>query len=359
MKIPSQRINIPEESRKTIHKKLDKLFQSGQFAYGKYVAEFEKQFAKFIGKKFAVAMNSCTTSLEVAIRAIYKQGRAIVVVPANSYMASANAVINAGHTVKFCDVGENLMLDVGELEKIIDGVSGVMLVHIGGNVHPQTVMIREMCEKRGIPLIEDAAHSHGSTLKHKKAGSFGHVSCFSFYPTKIMSVCGEGGMLLTDDGDIAEFARRYRHHGRMEDPENPQNYTHIQDGSNYCMDEIRAVIGLSQLSNLPGFIAHRRQIANIYDEKFHSIMQPTANFYKYITYDRLQVKNKDISLSGPVYRVPLHLQPRTFEGVGKYPNAEKYCQAHSCIPIFSDMTIEESQFVMDNIEVIKLEVTKC
>lgn len=356
IKIPPQRIRIPTADRKKIHCEIEKLFNTGMFAYGHNVKLFEQQFAKFCGRKYAVAMNSCTTALEVAFRSIYPNNRITVAVPTNTYMASANAVINAGHTVKLVDCDDDMNMSVDDLKKVIDQVQAVLLVHIGGNISERSLEIRELCESRGMPLYEDAAHAHGSTHPYDtnlKAGNIGHISCFSFYPTKMMTVGGEGGMMLTDERRIAELARFYRHHGRMNPKKDKFNYTHIQAGSNFCMDEIRAIIGLTQLKRLPEFIANRHEIAKIYIKKFPSLttVRFAGNCYKFIIMDKIKVLSPDVSLSGPVYRVPLHLQPYLFEGPGKYPKAEDLCFRHNCLPIYNDMTVEEAKFVVDNIQV--------
>ena len=343
--------------RKKIHREIENLFNTGMFAYGHNVKLFEQKFAKFCGRKYGIAMGSCTQAIEVAFRAIFGDRRIKVALPANTYMASANAIINAGHTVQLVDVDDDMMMSLDGLKNVIDGVGAVMLVHIGGNIAARSMEIRQLCDARGIPLIEDAAHAHGSThpiRSNIKAGMVGHVSAFSFYPTKIMTVGGEGGMLLCDEDFIKKFARAYRHHGRLNPKkgEDPQIYAHVQSGSNYCMDEIRAIIGMAQLKRLPEFIKNRCHIAYIYHSKFQSTDNSGSNYYKFITMDKIKVKSPDITLSGPVYRVPLHLHPYMFEGPGKYPKAEEVCFKHNCLPVYNDMTAEEARFVMDNIEVL-------
>ena len=163
----------------------------------------------------------------------------------------------------------------------------MIVVHIGGIITPRITEIAEICQRAGIPLIEDAAHAHGATLNGKAAGSFGLAASFSFYPTKVMT-SGEGGMITTDDESLYREALIYRDQGK----EGFTTNFHVRLGYNWRMSEPHAVIGLAQLKRLPEFIERRREIAAVYDaglpklgEHVHALPNARgvrSNYYKYI-----------------------------------------------------------------------------
>jgi len=365
MQIPAAKIYFPEEDRKEILSKIEEILISGQLTLGKYNREFEEEFAKYIGTKYAVAVNSGTSALEIILRALDIEGHSVVV-PTNTFFATPASVIHAGGKVIFADITENLCLDPESLERNIRGdTKAVIVVHIGGVVPPQIREIKEICERRGLYLIEDAAHAHGSALDGKKAGSFGIAAAFSFYPTKVMT-SGEGGMITTDDERIYRRACILRDQGKASFGQN----LHVELGYNWRMSEIHAVLGLYQFRRLEEFIAQRRKVAGIYDEGLREIegLRPLAippgvesNYYKYVAFldrgiDRASLKRElrekyGVSLSGEVYEIPCHLQP-IFKGLaeeGSLPVAEDLCRRMVCLPISAVMTDEEAHYVVDSL----------
>ena len=217
-------------------------------------------------------------------------------------------------------------------------------------------------------LIEDAAHAHGSTLRGKKAGSFGIASAFSFYPTKVIT-SGEGGMILTDNEDLMKKALVLRDQGKAGFLGN----VHTEIGYNWRLSEIHAAIGLSQFNRLEEFITNRRAIAKIFDEGLKDIGGMRAlsipeavrsNYYKYIAFLEEDIVRSDfkkklkekhnVSLSGEVYELPLHLQP-IFKKMyghkeGDFKQAEDLCKRHICLPVFPTMTKEDGKYVLDSIK---------
>jgi len=363
MQIPAARIYFPEEDRKELLKQIDGILQSGQLILGKYTKEFEERFAEYVGTRYAIAVNSGTSALEIILRALDIEGHSVVVTT-NTFFASPASVIHAGGKVIFADITDNLCLDPGSVRKSIQrGTKAVMVVHIGGLVPPQITEIQQICKEKGLFLIEDAAHAHGSTLNGKKAGTFGVAATFSFYPTKVMT-SAEGGMIVTDDDKIYERALVFRDQGKAGFFGN----VHTEMGYNWRMSEVHAAIGLSQFARLEEFIADRRRIAKIYDEELGKIEgvaslkippEVKSNYYKYAAFpkegmDRATIKKKlrekyGVSLSGEVYELPCHLQPifkklYNFNG-GEYPVAEDLCGRHICLPVFARMTEEEARYV--------------
>jgi len=368
MKIPAAKIYFPEEDRKELLEQIDGILASGQLTLGKYTKEFEERFAEYVGTKYAVAVNSGTSALEISLRVLDVKGHSVIV-PTNTFFATPASVIHAGGEVIFADVTENLCIDPESVkENIREDTKGIIVVHIGGIVPPQIKEIQKICEDHGLFLIEDAAHAHGSTLDGKKAGSFRDAAAFSFYPTKVMT-SGEGGMITTDDKKIYERALVFRDQGKAGFYGN----VHTEMGYNWRMSEIHAAIGLSQFARLEKFIADRRKIAKIYDEELKRVNEMTSleippqvksNYYKYVTLlkhgiDRTTLKKElkekyNVSLSGEVYELPCHLQPifkelYDFNG-GEFPVAEDLCKRQICLPIFAEMTEEQARYVVESLK---------
>lgn len=372
MQIPAARIFFPEEDRKVLVKQIDEILNSGQLTLGKYGQEFEQKFASYIGTKYAVAINSGTSALEIILRALDIKGYSVIV-PTNTFFATPLAVLHAGGEVIFADVEDNLCLDPVSLEKNIrSDTRAVIVVHIGGLITPKINEIIEICQQHDLYLIEDAAHAHGSTLDGKKAGSFSIAAAFSFYPTKVIT-SGEGGMITTSREDIYQRSTVFRDQGKAGFYGN----VHTELGYNWRMSEIHAAIGLSQFLRLEEFIADRRKVARIYDRGLartsglKQVQIPPAtktNYYKYVALldkdvDRSSLKKKmkekyNVSLSGEVYELPCHLQPvlKNLYGYkgGEFPVAEDICRRHICLPVFARMTEEEANYVTDCLmEVLK------
>jgi dTDP-4-amino-4,6-dideoxygalactose transaminase len=309
-------------------------------------------------------VSSGTSALEIIFRAIGVEGGEVVV-PTNTFFATPAAVQHAGGIVRFaeCDPATYAM-DVDHTRTLInDRTRAVVVVHIGGLITPRIAELQKLCDDAGIPLIEDAAHAHGSTLHGKPAGSFGLAAAFSFYPTKVIT-SGEGGMISTNDDRINEEARIYRDQGKAGFTSN----FHTRLGNNWRLSEPHAIIGRYQLKRLPEFIAARQRIAKIYDRGLGSmgvtaLPMPagvSSNYYKYIAMppagiDRAPLKKKlresyDIGLSGEVYEAPCHLQP-VFGPLpqGTLPVAEDLCARHICLPVSAVMSDDDARYVVDSL----------
>jgi perosamine synthetase len=354
-KVPPARVVFTEEDIREITRRLSGSLQSGSLTLGANGREFEREFALVCGRRHAVAVSSGTSALEIALRAIGVRGREVVV-PANTFFATAAAAAHAGAKVRFADVERRtLALDPRDVERRLSpDVAAVVLVHIGGIVSPQTPEIVALCAGRGVPCIEDAAHAAGATLQGRPAGSFGIAASFSFYPTKIIT-SGEGGMLVTDDDRLAQEARIYLDQGKAGFAQN----LHTRMGYNWRMSEPHAAIGLVHLRHLAEFIDERNVLAQRYDAALRDIdgVRPLSipegccsNYYKYIAVldpgiERAVVKRRlreehGVALSGEVYELPLHLQP-VFEGVapaGSLPVSEDICARHICLPLYQGMS---------------------
>lgn len=368
MDVPAARIYFPEEDRKELLERIDGILNSGQLTLGKYGAEFEGKFAQYVGTKYAIAVNSGTSALEIILRALDIEGSSVIV-PTNTFFATPASVIHAGGKVIFADAADNLCIDTKSIRQNIQkDTKAILIVHIGGIVPPQITEIQQLCAERNIFLIEDAAHAHGSTLNGKMAGSFGIAAAFSFYPTKVMT-SGEGGMITTNDENVYKRALVFRDQGKAGFFGN----VHTEMGYNWRMSEPHAAIGLSQFNRLEEFIADRRRIAKIYDKEIGNISRLSplqipsevkSNYYKYVAFlkagtDRSSLKKElkekyKVSLSGEVYELPCHLQPifkklYNFNG-GELPVAEDLCQRHVCLPVFARMSDEQAEYVIQSLK---------
>jgi perosamine synthetase len=359
-KVPAQRYDFPDEDIEVVLDRFRELLSSRSFlTLGRYVEQFESEFAQLTGTSHAVATSSGTAALEAILRSLDVAG-ADVVVPTNTFAATAFAVLHAGGRVVFADCDDDLNLDPADVERrLTDSTKAVITVHVGGLISSNIVALRQLCLERGIALIEDAAHAHGSTLDGRAAGGFGDAAAFSFFSTKVITT-GEGGMVVTDREDIAEFARVVRDQGKT-----AGRNLHEVEGHNWRMTEFQAIVGLTQLARLPEFISERRRVARIYDKRLagsdpsvRPIQVPAesaTNYYKYIVVvdghdvaglSRRLADDFGVKLGGFVYDIPCHKQPvfARFKR-DRLPRAEHLCRHHVCPPIYPSLSDGDANYV--------------
>lgn len=366
--IPPVKLYFPLEDVEQIKADVDTILKSGMLTLGEYTRRFEAEWAKMVGTKHAVAVNSGTAALEIALHSIGVKKGDEVLVPTNTFTATVATVFFAGGKPVLTDVNpETLCLDPENVQKYVtQRTKAVIAVHIGGLVCPDIKAIREVCKDHGLFLIEDAAHAHGSTLDGEYAGSLGDVGCFSFYPTKVMTT-GEGGMVTTSNESFADNARVLRDQGK----ESFHSGVVVELGYSWRMPEISAAVGLTQLKRLSEIVERRRRVAKFYDEKLRRLsgirplkVPPNVvhNYYKYVAFldsdvDRGEFKQslrgKGVRLSGEVYWPPLHLQPvyRELLGTkeGDFPAAEDVCRKMVCLPIYVQMTDGDREYVIEKV----------
>lgn len=363
--VPAAQVYFPPEDLEELARQFKEILQSGRLTLGPHTATFESAFAKVHDRRLGVAVNSGTSALEIILRAMEIEGSEVIV-PTNTFAATAFAVVHSGNRVVLAESNRELSLDPGDVRRRMSSrTKAIVAVHIGGRVVPEIEELREICKADGVPLIEDAAHAHGSRLRNFSAGTFGVASAFSFYPTKVMT-SGEGGMILADDEGLVDRCRMLRDQGKVDFGQN----LHKGMGYNWRLSEIHACIGVSQLRRLPEFIEARRRIAGIYDAGLADLDRLKvlrdrdgmhSNYYKYIALlepgiDRAALKARmksdfAVSLSGEVYERPLHQQP-VFQNTpkvatGTFPTAEDVCSRHICLPVFASMTNSQAEHVVD------------
>ncbi len=361
MRVPPARVCFPAEDRAEILARIDQALITGQLTLGPIGHELEAAFSKRHSTTHAVAVSSGTAALEIILRALGVEGREVIV-PANTFFATAAAAVHAGARVVFVDCDpETMAFDLADVEtRLGPETAAVIAVHIGGLISPALPALARLCRDRDVHLVEDAAHAHGSALGGQSAGTFGIAGAFSFYPTKVVAG-GEGGIIVTDDDGILEAARTYRDQGKASFLTN----FHTRLGANWRMSEPHAAIAQSQLARLDEFIATRQTLAKRYDAAVDDLgLRPVqipaeahCNYYKYVAFlpagiDRGALKQTmrerfDIGLPGEVYDTPLHQQP-VFEAFADraLPGAEFIGARHICLPLYPSLGESDADYVV-------------
>jgi dTDP-4-amino-4,6-dideoxygalactose transaminase len=361
--IPPAKPYFPKSDIEEMKTHVEKILNSGMLTLGEYTKQFEEMFASVSNVKYGVAVNSGTSALEIALRTQKLRHGDEVIVPTNTFAATAAAVIFAGASPIITDINaKSLTIDASLVKSAITKrTKGVLAVHIGGLICPEIVEILELCDDHGLFLIEDAAHAHGSKIDGRSAGSFGTAAAFSFYPTKVIT-SGEGGIITTNSADVASTAAVLRDQGKG----NFSGNNIVMIGYNWRMPEISAALGILQLKRLQEFIANRNSIAKRYDaaldevgiERIVTPPNVVNNYYKYTFFlprgvDRDKFKTlcrqRGVAYGGEVYWPPLHLQPAYREFVSdkaRFNAVEEWGRRMVNPPMFSQMTTEQAETVL-------------
>lgn len=348
--------------------------RSGWLAHGEYNHKFEHAFADYLGVKHAVAMNSCTSALEVALKVAGIGGE--VIVPSMTWVATANCVLTTGGTPVFCEVDRatrNVTADTIR-EKLTPRTEAVIVVHYGGQPCAMDEIV-DLCRSRNLFLVEDSAETLGATWKGRQAGSFG-VGAFSFFPTKNITT-GEGGMFTCNDDATADKVRALIAHGvasttyAREKVERPWLRAASMPGHNFRMPNPLAVLGWRQMQRLDAMNGRRQALARRYAEKLaplaptvtlphvqadathvwqmYTVEVPAAMRDRFV----MSLRAKGIGASVH-FDPPVHLQPyyaeRWPELVGALPVTERLANELVTLPMFPDMSHEEQDWVVAAIE---------
>jgi dTDP-4-amino-4,6-dideoxygalactose transaminase len=251
--------------------------ESGWWSMGPRVGEFERAFADFCGARHAVAVSSGTAALHLALVATGSGEGGEVILPSLNFVAAANTVRHSGGVPVFCDIRghDDLNLDPDDLAAAVTpGTRAILALHYGGFPCDMDAVL-EIAERHRLVVIEDAAHAPGSTWRGRRCGTLGDVGCFSFFANKNLPL-GEGGMLVTDDDDLAAQLRLLRSHGMTELTwDRERGHAHAYDvvvaGLNYRLDELRAALGLVQLERLPAANLARAHLTELYRSRLDGV----------------------------------------------------------------------------------------
>ena len=228
---------------------------------GEQVSKFEMEFAKYVTVKHCIGVANGTDAIEIALKSLNLKPGSEVIVPANSFISTSEAVTNSGHRVVFCDIcPESCNIDVNDLKKKITGnTKAIIVVHLYGLPAPIEEII-DLSKKNEIKILEDCAQAHGATVNGKHVGSLGDIGTFSFYPGKNLGAYGDAGAIVTNNSELAEKCRRIANHGRT------KKYDHDLEGRNSRLDAIQAAVLLIKLKYLDIWISKRRKIAQVYND---------------------------------------------------------------------------------------------
>jgi dTDP-4-amino-4,6-dideoxygalactose transaminase len=331
----------------------------GDFIGGKAVSAFEQEYAEFVGVRACIGMANGTDALEMALRAAGVGGGDEVILPANTFIATAEAVVRAGARPVLVDVDEDaLLIDPADVARAItDRTRAVIPVDLFGQVAPFEQLPPELAE-RGIVVIEDAAQSQGATRLGRSAGTFGALAATSFYPGKNLGAYGDAGAVTTDDEVLAARVRLLGAHG------SPSKYQHTQIGFNSRLDTLQAVVLRAKLRRLRRWNDERRAAAARYDRLLDGVSglrlpvtlpgnEHVWHLYVVRVADRdelLRRLHADGIGAGVHYPVPVHLTPAMAElgyGPGSFPVSERAASTILSLPLFPGITAAQQDRVVD------------
>ena len=324
------------------------------FVGGESVSKFEEEFAKYTGTKYAASVSSGNAALQISLMALGIGESHKVITPTNSFIASANCIrmTNAKPILTDIDMNDG-GIDLSNNENI---VNAIIPVHIYGN--PCNFdSIKSFADEQNIPIIEDACQAHGAEYKGKKVGSLGDIGCFSFYPTKNMTVGGDGGMTTTDDEDIVSKIKSIRDNGRKTKNEFDKL------GFTMRLNTVNAAIGRVQLKHLDEKTARRREIVSVYRKNLVQDCILPENKDGKSVYHQIVIKHKkrdeirkeladnDIG-SAIYYETPIHKQPIYQEFGYELPNSEKFSKEIMSLPSYPQLTDDQALEICEHVNKI-------
>ncbi len=343
---------------------IERVISQGNFILGGEVRTFEAEFADFCQARYAIGISSCTAALQLALRACgVGHGDEVITTPL-TFIATTEAISHVGAQPVFVDIDSTTYnLDPHQIEAAItERTRAIVPVHLYGQP-AEMDLILEIARRNNLFVIEDAAQAHGAEYKGRRVGTLGNVGCFSFYPGKNLGAYGDGGMVVTNDPDIADQVRLLRNHGRRD------KYEHLIEGYSYRLDALQAAILSVKLRHLEHWTDCRRRHAHLYNSLLRdtSVATPTEAatvrhvYHLYVVNNvehradvQQQLKAKGIA-SGVHYPIPLHLQPayrRLGHQPGDFPNAEAASQYILSLPMYPEL--------MDGqIDLVVQELSRC
>jgi len=336
-------------------KALSEIIRSGQFVLGKNVQSFEEESAKYLGVKYSLGVNSGTDALVISLRALGIGRGDKVVVPAFSFYATVEAVLLVGAEPIIVDINEDTFnIDPEAVRALNSNFKCIIPVHLFGQMAEV-----ERLKFDGVFILEDAAQAFGASRFGKKAGSWGDISAFSFYPTKNLSALGDGGLIATNNEKLYEIAKALRVHGSFGD-----KYSNEMVGYNSRLDEIQAAFLLIKLKKLDEWNKKRNEIAKIYNEALKDLVKvpkvAEGNYHIYHQYtirtdkrDELFEFLKKNGISASIYYPkPLHLQKPLLDlgyKLGQLPVSEKVSREVLSLPIYPEMKDSQINYVIEKV----------
>lgn len=353
--IPLSRATVTPEMKQAMLDVVD----SGVFILGPETRAFEQEFARSIGVRHAVAVSQGTSAIQLSLLAIGVRPGDEVLVPAMTAFPTIEGIVHAGATPVFADIDAFGAIDPGDAaRRLSPRTIGILPVHLyGGSADLQA--LASLAADHNLWIVEDCCQAHGARFREKAVGAVGRAGCFSFYPSKNLTVFGDGGMVTTDEDAIADRVRLLRDHGRID------KSTHAVVGFNLRFNEIQAAVGRRQLALLEEFVARRRRIAGRYDESLNEIAgvgipreRPGTRMSYHLypialdsetTRDGLRdhLKRRGIE-TGIHYPIPNHLQPAMSQRghPPSLPASETLAKTTLSLPMFPGLSDEDVETVI-------------
>ncbi|HKU81250.1 MAG TPA: DegT/DnrJ/EryC1/StrS family aminotransferase, partial [Candidatus Tumulicola sp.] len=343
--------------RPEVAEAMGEVLESASFILGPAVQRFEREFAAYTGTAHCVGVESGTAALKVALEALGIGPGDEVILPANTYIASAIAVSAVGATPVLVDMNDAYLIDDAEIEAAIGPrTKALMPVHLYGQAVPMEPIVT-LARRHGLKVVEDASQAHGARWQGRPAGGIGDVGCFSFYPGKNLGAYGDGGALVTSDAAVAERARLLRDFGQT------RKYEHAIKGDNCRLDSLQAAVLSVKLRYIDQWNERRRERAQQYDRLLAQAGFPTPPalardghvYHLYVTQvpDRagVQARLSERGVqTGIHYPIPIHRQPAYAElgyAPGRFPKTERAAERILSLPMFAELTPAQVDYVVE------------
>ena len=346
--------------QEAIDEAVRRVHERGWFILGAECEAFEKEFAAYVGVAHAVAVGNGTEAIHLALRALGVGEGDEVITVANTCVPTVSGIWPSGASIQLVDIDErSFTLAPQKLEEVISArTRAIVVVHLYGQAADMDPIL-EIARHHNLKVIEDAAQAHGATYKGRRLGSLGDAAAFSFYPSKNLGANGDGGAVTTSDPEIAGRIARLRNYGQE------RRYYHASKGINSRLDEVQAAILRTKLPHLDEWNERRRAIARRYDEgithplvkKPEEMSYGIANYHLYVVRCRRRASLQEHLAAHGIqtlihYPVPVHLQD-AYQDLGKrrgdYPVSETCAEEILSLPIFPELTDEEAEYVVENI----------
>lgn len=336
-----------------------RVLRSGWYILGNEVKQFEEEFAAYTGRKYCVGLNSGLDALIMSVRALGIGEGDEVIVQANTYIATVLGITENGATPVFVEPDEYFNLDAERIEAAItDKTKAIMVVHLYGQASNMN-RILEIANKYHLPIIEDCAQSHGACFDEKMTGTFGISGCFSFYPTKNLGAFGDAGAIVTDDKEFADKIRMMRNYGSR------IKYVNEIEGINSRLDEMQAALLRVKLTHMQELNDERKVLGERYTKGIQNdkLVKPEIReqadsvFHQYVIRcserEKLQKYLEEQGIQTQIhYPIPPHLaecyQQMGYK-VGDYPITEQYANEVLSLPLYTGMTLEEQDYVIEKL----------
>lgn len=333
--------------------------RSGQFILGEQVEAFEERVARYCGTRYAVSCANGSDALFLSLKALSISADDEVIIPVNSFIATAWVVVATGATPRFVDVGYDMNIDVNALDRAFTAKTRAIIpVHLTGRPAAMAEVM-SFAQSRGLLVIEDAAQAIGASLRGKRVGGFGVAAGFSLHPLKNLGVLGDGGFITTSDAGLNERLIKLRNHGLRD-----RNHCELW-GYNSRLDAIQAFIACEKLNHLDDWNNRCREIADQYRLGLEGLVEvPKDRQGEYCVYhnfvirtprrdelrDHLALLNIGTNVH---YPIPLHLQEAAAtlgHVMGDFPQAERFAQTMLSLPIFPELSDAEVQYVIQGVQ---------